>query len=673
MDSPPTWPSKGRRTDSVSRAEGVTGHSISKVYKETSREATPSRDDAHDFTVTSSLIPRARHRVPDHGILDASVWDNDNQSDLDEETQRMEMEDLDGSSGEDRDSDEDVNSDDELSFTQAARSMSVHLPLPDELKMLEGSQLTRSWNGDIKPRYRQYLDRLRKCTRTAVEVQYTIDRLPLAALKVDSLQLDQLWPSGSMMDLFAHAFLVHVWQLICFRVQTGIVYDEDISLSTHSASLFLSAYYVYKDKAGTENFTQGEFKAATEHFEARLHQMGGDKRWRTSQLLAHIPDPDLDDTPVRNKLASEYLHVLEERGLSGFTQYILEKEINKDATEGPPSALRRLEANTDIWDFTYDQLLLMLFHMGPDMIKAIIEGQVSRLAEIPCNVISNRLHQNGRTQPQPGTYMNSIVDRQGLSPTPHHWLNVCDLMLLYVDNGSTSDELADAIDQMFPSTEWRSEFSRRGLRRYTEWKNKVNRHSNDPCGRRRNLVKQFVFQIKARMSQEIEDRGRHVPLTAPVVEYGFGTIPQRRLKAHRQHRDSNFLMNLAEASFQHMYPGMFRLQQYILFLCFREVQCWLSEIFVTQLGQGYIHNGGGFSHHAAGHSNGYSYRNVPADKWERYTAKAADEGLLGKISESTRGATERLNALNAENEQLQKIEDAVDEVLQAVADMVSPQ
>ena len=652
----------------MSLAEGIPGHSNPNLEEEASRETTPSTGEAHDLTETPGL-PNVSHRLPDHGILDASVWDD--MSDLDEETQRMEMEDLDGSS-EDNNSDEDVGSDDELPFTQVARSMTVHLSLPDELRMLEESQLTRSWNGIIKPRYCQYLDRLLQHTQTRVDVHYILDRLPLVERKMNSIQLDQVWPSGPLMDLFSHAFIVHVWQLICFKVLTGIVYDEDVSISSHSASLFLSAYYVYKDKAGNDDITQGQFKAATEHFEARLHEMGCDKRYM-SQLLAQIPDPDLDDTPVRNELASEYLHVLEERGLSYFTQYILEREINKEATEGPPSALRTLAGNKDLWNFTYDQLLIMLVHMGPDMIKAIIEGHVSRLAEIPCNVISNRLHQNGRIQSQPGTYMNSIVDRQGLSPTPHHWLNVCDLMFLYVDKGTASDELAEGIDQMFPSTEWRSEFSRRGLRRYTEWKSKVIRHSNDPCGRRRELVKEFVFQIQARMAQEIKNRGRHVPLTAPVVEYGFGTIPQRRLKAHRQHRDSNFLMNLAEASFQHMYPGMFRLQQYVLVLCFREAQCWLSEIFITQLGQGYIHNGGGFSHHPAGHSNGSSYRNVSADKWERYTAKAAEEGLLDKVSENTRDAVERLDALIAEDEQLQRLEDAVDEVLQAVADMISPQ
>ncbi|KAG6997709.1 hypothetical protein G7Y79_00038g074680 [Physcia stellaris] len=411
-------------------------------------------------------------------ILDASVWDDDVQSDFDEETQRMEIMDVDDSSeddsvsSEDIASGEDVESDDQIQFTQPTRSMGVHLSLPDELQILEEWSLTRSWNANITPRYRQYLDRLRQCTRTEVEVQYTLDRLPLAARKADSLQLDQLWPSGSIMDLFAHAFIIHVWQLICFKVQTGNVYDEDISISSHSASLFLSAYYVYKDRAGNDGITQGQLKAATEHFEARLQEMGGDRTWRMSRLLAQIPDPDLDDTPVRNELASEYLRVLEEDGLSSFTMHVLRKEIGRDATDGPPSALRRLEDGSTLWNQTYDQLLIILIHMGRDMIKAIVEGQVSRLAEIPCNVISNRLHQNGRTLSQPGTYMNSICDRQGLSPTPYHWVNVCDLMLLYVSQGEASDDLAESIDQEFPSTEWRTDFSRRSLLRYTAWKSK---------------------------------------------------------------------------------------------------------------------------------------------------------------------------------------------------------
>lgn len=127
--------------------------------------------------------------------------------------------------------------------------------------------------------------------------------------------------------------------------------------------------------------------------------------------------------------------------------------------------------------------------------------------------------------------------------------------------------------------------------------------------------------------QEIEDRGRYLPLTAPVVQYGFGTIHQRRSKTHRQHQDSNLLMNLAEASFQHLYPEIFRLQQYVLFHYLKEAEYWLSETFMTQLGQEYIQNGGSFSRYAG------TFRKVLAQKWMRYLVKATGEGLLEKVSE----------------------------------------
>lgn len=168
--------------------------------------------------------------------------------------------------------------------------------------------------------------------------------------------------------------------------------------------------------------------------------------------------------------------------------------------------------------------------------------------------------------------------------------------------------------------------------------------------------------------QETEDRGRHVPLTAPVVEYGFGTTLQKNLKAHGQTRDFNFFINLANASFQHLYPGMFSLPQYVLFFCFTEAQCWLSEIFITQLGQGYIQKGGGFNHYAACFSNEGSYCKVPVKKWMRYLVKAVDERLLEKVIEEGRDSVERMNTFNATMEHLQRIEDAVDEALQATAD-----
>ena len=157
----------------------------------------------------------------------------------------------------------------------------------------------------------------------------------------------------------------------------------------------------------------------------------------------------------------------------------------------------------------------------------------------------------------------------------------------------------------------------KGLRRYTEWRNYTVKHNHEHSKERRQIVLYFISQLEERLDKEVELTGLHAPLSAPVVEVGIATCPKHRLMEHRLHRNSNYLMNLAEACFEFAYPGMFKLQQFVVVSCWRPEQLWLSEMFVTRLAQGYVEGGGGFSHYPAGFSNGQAYRNLSSSQWKR--------------------------------------------------------
>ena len=121
------------------------------------------------------------------------------------------------------------------------------------------------------------------------------------------------------------------------------------------------------------------------------------------------------------------------------------------------------------------------------------------------------------------------------------------------------------------------------------------------------------------------------PLVAPVTETGYSNNPIRRLKDHRQHRRSNYIMNLTEAMFAHLYPGMFRIQQLIVYPCFTSDQCWQGEIFTTLLSQGYTENAGGFSHYPAGNSNGSAYAQLTDRHWDIYRTRAVKDGCIDRL------------------------------------------
>lgn len=159
------------------------------------------------------------------------------------------------------------------------------------------------------------------------------------------------------------------------------------------------------------------------------------------------------------------------------------------------------------------------------------------------------------------------------------------------------------------------------------------------------MVLYFVDQMRQRIANEAD----HTPLSAPVIEIGFSIDPYHRLREHRRHRKSNYLMNLAEATFKHVFPDTFGLHQKVIFTCYRPAQPWISEVILTQLAQGYTEGAGGFSHHPAGYSNGGAYRRISEKAWAGFLAKANERDALEEGLAEINAATQaRINARKAE-------------------------
>ena len=175
------------------------------------------------------------------------------------------------------------------------------------------------------------------------------------------------------------------------------------------------------------------------------------------------------------------------------------------------------------------------------------------------------------------------------------------------------------------------------------------------------------------------DQPFHAPLSVPVVEIGISNDPEKRLRQHRHHENSNYLMNLAEAVFDVEYPGCFHLKQYVIYACFRPIQTWLSEIALTQLAQGYVEGGGGFSHEIAGRSNGVSNNVVPPKKWTEFELAVYADGRFKQEVKDTIQARRlqvaaaaesidraRREVQDAHEKQLKDLEEARARLLQAL-------
>ena len=502
---------------------------------------------------------------------------------------------------------------------------------------------------EVYDRYKAFCLLLCKETATEDATQHVLEGLPVAINTAGSIQLDEATSEDVELDVYALALVIHVWQIVCLRMQHGRLPSEEMeeSLCLRWAAYFLSAHSIVQTACIV---SVAELRYAVRHWEDRLRSMGRGNRWMEDRWARTIPYVDQDIAGHRNKTADRYLEMLEKYGKEGLAIAIIEEEKKGDWTQ-----LREMgEQSPDGMKNLRRQMASMLYSMNTSLLKAMILGQLPRLAEIEYGTVSFALKElNKREHIQPGIYMNCICDSAGFSPSPEQWQRVCAQMLNYARLGDDHNDLAERIDQQIhPKPEWPRELAHKGIRRYTEWRSYTEKGTYTPDTVHRQWVRYFVYQLQERM----KGQPVHAPLSVPVVEFGFSNNPRKRLRQHRHHESSNYLMNLAQAVFEMEFPDTFRLQQRIVFACYRPIQTWMSEIIVTQLAQGYVEGGAGFSHEPAVRSNTSSNNIVPAKIWTMFEVQVYANGKFEKEVFENR---QRLQAMEQADqlEEIRKKED----------------
>ena len=411
---------------------------------------------------------------------------------------------------------------------------------------------------DIHERYTSFSTLLCQETATEDAGPHIQDGLPVAVDTAQTTLLDEPSTLDEDHDVYAFALVIHVWQIVCYRMEHGSLPSADIedSLCLNMGTYFLSAHVLVENYC---TVSSEELRFAVQYWEYRLKLMGQGNQWMEDPWTKAVQQVDQERAVHRNDTADRYLEFLEKFGKEGLAISIIEQETKGDQTqlrtmiEHSPDGMRSLRR----------EMNPMLYSMDTSLLRAMIQGQLPRLAEIRSGPVYETIkHLNEQDFIQAGMYMNCMCDFVGLSPTPHQWQRVCEQMLKYVQVGGEHNDLAQQIDQqLHPKPEWPKDLAHRGLRRYTEWRSYLENGDHNPEVNRRRWVKCFVDQLRQRM----EGQPVHAPLTVPVVEIGFSNDPRKRLQQHRHHESSNYLMNLAEAIFDMEYPSAFQLQQNILF------------------------------------------------------------------------------------------------------------
>jgi hypothetical protein len=238
-----------------------------------------------------------------------------------------------------------------------------------------------------------------------------------------------------------------------------------------------------------------------------------------------------------------------------------------------------------------------------------------------------------KAQYMPSIYHQQLVNKKGESPSATQLGIMIDCMRSYAKGSGhpltknlavdVDHTLANKIDNIRHSVD--PARSDKGFRWYL-WKEKED--SVEQYGAQTNVnllvegrvreVLHFCERLEERLKQ-IPEADRDKPLTFPLVQVGCSRHSLVRLENHSAHIGSKYVMNLMESIgkvTERAVKDLFQIEQAVIYLMWTPEQAEIAEIGWTRLSDGYIGNGGGFSHYPTGRGKYYSVQRANSPMWE---------------------------------------------------------
>ncbi|KAI4673818.1 uncharacterized protein J4E84_010890 [Alternaria hordeiaustralica] len=235
---------------------------------------------------------------------------------------------------------------------------------------------------------------------------------------------------------------------------------------------------------------------------------------------------------------------------------------------------------------------MMVASMDKDILKAVIRSNLALQAKSN-SVIKDRLDDlYAEAKDKPSIYYQLFVDDNGIllrhTNSSRSWTPWKDTSMLQTIPSRTRSTTSRNRTSICSGTEKDST--------YREFQSAA----------RVKEITRLIEKVRARLSG-LPPQHRNKPLKHPLVHVGYSNRSQARLKKHASHSHSNPAMNLAEAIAAVLFanntlPKLYKMTQYIIYICHTASHASLSEIVLTRLAEGYMGNGGGFSHYPAARS-----------------------------------------------------------------------
>ncbi|KAI7268118.1 hypothetical protein KC345_g7713 [Hortaea werneckii] len=206
----------------------------------------------------------------------------------------------------------------------------------------------------------------------------------------------------------------------------------------------------------------------------------------------------------------------------------------------------------------------------------------------------------------PGIYGNWLVDEDGESPSPTELREMIEKVRDYVDENGDDFDANEVDGQKTPVVKRKN--SSQGVRKY------LSKDDGKTITERVAHINNFCDQLEARLDL-VPTSDVDKPLRAPLCEFGFSINLVKRLKEHKNHVNSNYIMNLFEAVAMSLHGSKYAIEQHVIYIIPWGHLCELAEIFATRIGFGMTGLGGGFSHQLPGRNNSSAYK-VSEEDWD---------------------------------------------------------
>ncbi|KAI7213146.1 hypothetical protein KC333_g6743 [Hortaea werneckii] len=314
------------------------------------------------------------------------------------------------------------------------------------------------------------------------------------------------------------------------------------------------------------------------------------------QRLTELDPTGLQDRDHQAAVLREAL----DRGIRPFIEVICENEL-------ACSTLRGAELEN-----TLHEAYMATISVHREILDGLIDGTlVSKCADPSTEEAKIVTKFKDRTDAvsHPGIYQQGIATAEGVSPTTtEHKKALKDVYSYCFGKWHHDQAFAHAIDNiMEPHTSLAD--TRKGVRKY------LRNHEDLPIEGRKQAASTFCKVFSAALdkvpTEHYDEPHKHI-----LVEFGFSSHLKDRLRQHRKHESSNFLMNLYHACLMYRHGGKYILHQNVIALCARPQYATLLEILANRSGGGYVTSGWGLSHYPAGRSVPLGRRTV--QQWADY-------------------------------------------------------